>query len=225
MPWQVRDLRGRIITGMATSLAKPMHVAMVVGIVLLGNACGVSSASHSPTSTSSSSGATSSTAPTNKALATACVPNQLMGTVVFNAPQTELGAIKLSNTASKACWISGQPAVTVLGDNGVPLSQTQTTYHRAPDWPPPANPIVLSASGVLPQAIVELDWIWCGSTPHELEMQVRFSGWSSPLDIPGTSISPSGFSPATCSSTGLSAVFAVDYVRGFGPNGIIGPSS
>jgi len=214
-----------MIRGVAISLAKPVHLAMAVGIVLLGSACGAPSSSHSATSTSSSSGATSSTSPTTTVVATACMPDQLMGTVVFNATQTELGAIKLSNTASEACSLSGQPTITILGDNGVPLSQTETTYHRAPDWPPPTNPIGLSASGALPQAVVELDWIWCGSTPHGLEVQVRLSGWSSPLDIPGTSISPSGFSPATCSSTGLSAVFAVDYVRGFGPNGIIGPSS
>jgi hypothetical protein len=205
-----------------------VRLAFAVGLGLLCSACGVSSSSHSATSTSSSTRATSSASPTTTrapAAAAACVPNQLMGTVVFNTTQSELGAIKLSNTASAACSLSGQPTVTVLGDNGLPLPQTETTYQRAPNWPPPSSPIVLSASGALPQAIVELDWIWCGPTPHELEVQVRLSRWSSPLDIPGSSISPSGFSPATCSSTGLSAVFAVDYVRGLGPNGIIGPSS
>lgn len=156
--------------------------------------------------------------------ATTCAPNQLTGTVAFNATQSELGAINLSNTSSQSCSLSGRPTVTILGDNGLPLSQNETTYHRAPDWPPPTSPIVLSASGALPQAVVELDWVWCGSTPHQLEVQVRFPTWSSPLDIPGTSISPSGFSPATCSSTGLSALFSVDDVRGFGQNGIIGPS-
>ncbi len=170
---------------------------------------------------------TPATQPTTGPAASAplCVPNQLVGTVVFNATQSELGSIKLSNSASEPCSLSGRPRVTLLGDNGIPLLQTEMTYHRAPDWPPPSNSIVLSGSGALPQAIVELDWIWCGTIPHELEVQVQFSTWSSPLDVPSTSISPSGFSPATCSSTGASAVFAVDYVRGFGRNGIIGPTS
>jgi len=202
-----------------------LRLAVAAGTALLGSACGASSSSHSGTSTSSSLGIASSTSRSTTRTTATCAPNQLTGTAVFNANQSELGTIKLSNMATEACSLSGRPTVTVLGDNGLPLSQTETTYHRALDWPPPSNPILLSASATLPQAIIELDWIWCGPIPRELEVQVRFSGWSSPLDIPDSSITPSGFSPATCSSTGLSAVFAVDYVRGFGPNGNIGPSS
>ena len=207
-------------------LGRSLQIAVAIGVLVLGSGCGASSSPHSSPSSPSSGVTSSTTSTTTPAAAVAtCGPNQLSVSVAFNANQSELGAIKLSNTGNTACSLSGQPTITVLGDNGVPLSQTETTYHRAPDWPPPAAPIVLSASGALPQAIVELDWIWCGSMPHELEMQMRFSSWSSPLDIPGASISPSGFSPATCSSTGLAALFAVDYVRGFGPNGIIGPAS
>ena len=203
------------------------RLSVLAAMAILCGAC--ASSSTSSTSRSLSTSSISITSPnssttTGPVTAAACKPNQLMGTITFNATGTELGAIKLSNTVGKACSLSGQPTVTVLGDNGAPLAQTESTYHRAPDWPPPTHPIVLSPSGELPQAIVEVDWVWCGPSPHELEFQVRFSTWSSPLDIPETSISPSGFSPASCSSSGSDALFAVDYVRGFGSNGIIGPS-
>lgn len=192
--------------------------AAALGILTFCAAC---SSSSTPSSTTSSLAPSSTTRP---AAVAACTANQLTATVAFNATGTELGAIRLSNTAGEACSLSGQPTVTVLGDNGAPLAQTESIYHRAPDWPPPVRPIVLSPSGELPQAIVEIDWVWCGPSPRQLEFQVRFSAWSSPLDIPGTAISPSGFSPAQCSSSGTGALFAVDYVRGFGSNGIIGPS-
>jgi hypothetical protein len=203
------------------------RLSVLPGLVILCASCTSlpkSSTFHSSQPTSRSVVASPNRSTTTVGTAAVCMPSQLTGTVAFNAAGSELGAIKLTNNSNAACSLSGQPTVKVLGDNGNPLAQTESVFHRAPDWPPPTSPIVLSPSGQLPQAIVELDWVWCETPPHKLEFQVRFSTWSSQLDLPGTSISPSGFSPHSCSSSGSNALFAVDYVRGLGPNGIIGPS-
>ena len=195
-----------------------VRLAASLGILICCTAC---SSSSSSSSTTTSPKPSSTTRPVR---VVDCTANQLTATVAFNATGTELGAIKLSNKTDKQCSLSGQPTVTVLGGTGVPLTLAESTYHRAPDWPPPTSPVVLSSSGTLPQAIVELDWMWCGPSPGELQFQVLFSGWPSPLVVPSSSISPAGFSPAHCSSVEAGALFAVDYVCGFGTNGIIGPS-
>jgi hypothetical protein len=155
-----------------------------------------------------------------------CTASQLIATVDFGESRTELGAIKMTNTTAHACSLAGQPNVVVLGRTGNPLNLGESLFHRAPDWPAPTSPIVLSPSGALPQAIVELDWIWCGSPLGNLRFKVQFSGWLSQLEVLSSAVLPSGFSPALCSSPGgqsQSELFAVDYVRGFGANGIIGP--
>lgn len=203
---------------MTARISHSVRLVLSLGIVIFCAACSSASTSSSTTTSPKPSNTT------RPVTAAACAENQLTGTVAFNATGTELGAIRLSNETSHSCSLAGQPTVTVLAGNGTPLALTESTYHRAPDWPPPTSPVVLSPSGALPQAIVGLDWIWCGPAPGELQFQVRFSGWPSPLVVTPSSVSPLGFSPASCSSSGLGSLFAVDYVRGVGPNGVIGPS-
>jgi hypothetical protein len=160
-----------------------------------------------------------------------CSPNQLAATVLFNASHTDLGAIKLSNTSAKACSLSGRPQVDVLnvtGSNGTDsvLNTVELPFARAGLPPPQQNASVqLSAGGSFPQGIVELDWYWCGAPPGPVSFEVWFPKWSLPLTVPVQAVSPAGFLPAVPSGCPSTAVFAVDVIRGLGPNGVIVPTS
>lgn len=167
---------------------------------------------------------TPGSSPTTLAASGPCSARQLTATVTFNQSGTDLGAIRLTDTTARACSLAGQPHVVVVDGAGNVLGLSESTFHRAPDWAPPANPIVLSPGGVLPQAIVQLDWTWCGPRPGRIRFEIRFSGWPSALTVPNASISPSGFTPAPCAGAGQ-ALFAVDFVRGLGRDGIIGPGT
>ncbi len=154
-----------------------------------------------------------------------CTAHQLTASVAFNQSGTALGAIKLTDTSAQSCSLAGQPRVVVLDGAGNALDLSESVFHQAPDWPPPPTPIVLSPHRAPPQAIVELDWTWCGPAPGKIRFEIRFSGWPAPLVVPNSSISPSGFGPAPCTDSGLHALLAVDDVRGLGRNGIIGPGT
>jgi len=73
--------------------------------------------------------------------------------------------------------------------------------------------------GSWPQGIVELDW--CGFRMTGGRLNLRFPGWPKALVLPGVSITPRDFSPPACLNPSRT-LFAVDYVRGFGANGIAG---
>jgi hypothetical protein len=152
-----------------------------------------------------------------------CTVRQLTATVDFNQTGTDLGAIKLTNTSGRACSLSGQPQVMLLDGSGVVLDLNQSVFHQAPDWPAPSSPIVLSAARALPQAVVQLDWTWCGAPPGKVRFQIRFEGWPSPLMVANSDVFPPGFAPAGCTDSGGQPLLAVDYVRGFGRRGVVGP--
>ena len=219
----------RVPTGLR-ALAAVITVAAVVAAVALVVAYGPRSARISPGRTPATQPPPGPTQPipgstsTTSAAVAACTLSQLTASAGFDSSGTGLGSITLRNTATGACSLSGQASVRVLDGAGQALALGETTYHQAPDWPPPSSPIVLSPSGALPQAVVALDWIWCGPSPGKIRLEVQFSGWRSSLAVPNEAISPPGFAPVTCASSGLQALFAVDYVRGLGPNGPIGPA-
>jgi hypothetical protein len=195
----------------------------VVGAIVLAVVYGPRSA---PTAPNPGAGTqpTLGSSPITPAASGRCSSGQLTATVAFNLSGTELGAITLTNTGARACSLAGQPNVVVLDSAGNALRLSESIFHRAPDWPPPSSPIVLSPGGALPHAIVELDWTWCGPPPGRIRFEIRFPGWPSPLTVPNASISPSGFTPAPCTVSGHRALFAVDVVRGLGSSGIIGPA-
>ena len=133
-----------------------------------------------------------STAPTTGV----CTATQLTATVVFNQLGTELGAIRLSNTASTPCSLSGRPQVVVYDQAGHSLGLEESAYQRAPDLPAPTRPVELGASGSSSQGIVELDW--CGFTTTGGHIDIRFGGWTEPVVEQDSSIRPVGFSPPKC---------------------------
>ena len=178
------------------------------------------SADSHGTATSQASNASSSTDRTTQTAA-GCQPTVLGVSVVFNALGDHLGAVKLVNHSGQPCSLTGQPTIQVLDQQGRRLPTSESTFHRAPDLPPPAHPIILSASGVLPQAIVEIDLRWCGAPSGPVQLTIDFAGWQAPLTIPVSGVTPSGFTTGSCSGAG--SLLAVDYVRGFGKNGIIYP--
>ncbi len=222
--------RRRRAPGPRRVLAVVLATAAVVGAVALVIAYGPRSSRPGPGHVPATQPAPGTTVPTptstpkTSVAAGACAASQLTATVAFNQSGAELGAIRLTNTGAQQCTLSGQPKVQALDGRGAALDLSESTYHRAPDWPPPSSPIVLSPSGALPQAIVELDWTWCSASPGRVSFAIRFSGWPSPLDVANTAVSPPGFSPASCTDSGGQPLFAVDSVRGFGSNGIIGPT-
>ena len=180
------------------------------------------SADSHGTVTPQASNTSSSTEGTIRAAA-GCQPTVLTVSVVFNSPGDSLGAVKLVNHSGQPCSLTGQPTVQVLDQHGIRLPTSESAFHQAPDLPPPAHPIILSASGVLPQAIVEMDLEWCGAPTGPVQFTIEFAGWQSPLTIPVSGVTPSGFTPGSCSAAGVPSLLAVDYVRGFGKNGIIYP--
>ena len=147
-----------------------------------------------------------------------CAADQLAATVVFNQLGTELGAIKLTNTAGRACALSGRPQIVVYDGAGHSLGLKESADDRSPDLPAPAKPIELSASGSSPQAVVEVDW--CGFQTSGGQIDIRFAGWSEPLVEEGSSIKPSGFSPPSCLDPSQK-LLAVDYVRGLTSGGVV----
>lgn len=198
----------------------------VAGVAVMGLVC--SACSSTPTAAKrplATEVTTSTTTSTTTAVPVAQCTSDLSASVAFNATGTELGDLRLTNRSAAPCSLFGQPKVTAISTDGTALDMTEVVLHRAPDWPPPTSPIVLSASGALPQAIVSLDWTWCGTVPSIGQFDVLFSGWSAPLVIPDSAISPPNVVPASCDISGNHTLWAVDYVRGFGREGIIGPSS
>jgi len=197
------------------------RVLPLVGVLTLVTfSCFGCGTSGSPPATTRSTTTTLSLG-TTSTLTSACTTGQLEGSVVFNATGTDLGAIKISNTSGSACSLDGRPDVTVLNAQGTALALNEVPFQRA-GLPVTHGPVDLSPGSAPPQAIVELDWTWCGPAPGNLEFQVRFAGWSTPLVIPSPDVLPIGFVPAGCGISGGTALFAVDYVRGFGSNGISG---
>jgi hypothetical protein len=182
---------------------------------------GVVALSSTPTATPSRHHAARTPSPSAAATPAVCSAGQLGTTVVFNQTGSDLGAIKLTDTSAHACSISGRPRVSVFDGAGKRLQLSEIAFARAGLPAGTPGPVVLPASGTAPSAIVELDWFWCGAAPGAISWQLQFPSWRSPLVIPYTALVPSGFSPAVptggCPGTDL---FAVDDVRGFGPNGI-----
>lgn len=190
--------RRRRAPGPRRVLAVVLATAAVVGAVALVIAYGPRSSRPGPGHVPATQPAPGTTVPTptstpkTSVAAGACAASQLTATVAFNQSGAELGAIRLTNTGAQQCTLSGQPKVQALDGRGAALDLSESTYHRAPDWPPPSSPIVLSPSGALPQAIVELDWTWCSASPGRVSFAIRFSGWPSPLDVANTAVSPLG---------------------------------
>ena len=150
--------------------------------------------------------------PPSKAPVTgACNESQLATAVVFNQPGTELGAIRLTNTGSRPCSLSGRPQIVVYDGAGDNLGLEESAYKQAPDLPAPTSPIQLGSSGSSSQAIVDLDW--CGFTTTSGHIDIQFAGWTKPLVEQDSSIRPLGFSPPGCPDPSHT-LFAVDYVRG-----------
>jgi hypothetical protein len=151
-----------------------------------------------------------------------CTPDQLDATAAFNGAHSELGAIEISNTSAKVCSLSGRPQVDVLnvtGTNGTDsaLETVEIPYSRA-GWPRQLNaPVELSARGTstAPQAVIELDWLWCGATPGPISFEIWFPKWSLPLTVPVQAVSPPGFLPAVPPGCPTTALFAVDVIRDF----------
>jgi hypothetical protein len=162
----------------------------------------------------------SRTPPPPAAAPGACSPSQLTASVVFNQTGADLGAIKLTNTAAHPCSLAGQPKVDIIDGAGAGLSLDETIFQRAGLPPASTHPIILTADGRSPQAIIEFDWTWCGSPPGALQFSVAFSKWQSVLTVPNSEINPQGFAPADCSDSGGHSLFAVDDVRSFGDDGI-----
>jgi hypothetical protein len=151
-----------------------------------------------------------------------CSPDQLDATAAFNGPNSELGAIEISNTSAKACSLSGRPQVDVLnvtGTNGTDssLHTVEIPYSRAGLPPQPNAPVELSAGGtsIAPQAVIELDWLWCGATPGPISFEIWFPKWSLPLTVPVQAVAPPGFLPAVPPGCPTTALFAVDVIRDF----------
>lgn len=205
-------------------IAVVVATVAVVGAIVLAFVYGPRSSQLGPAPAPATQ-RTLGSSPTTSVPFSPCSARQLTATVDFNQSGTDLGAVKLTNTAGQACSLAGQPKVIVLDGAGKALNLSQSIFHQAPDWPPPPNPIVLSPARALPQAIIDLDWTWCGPAPGKIRFEVQFSGWPSPLTVPNSSIVPSGFVPAPCTNVEIRPLFAVDYVRGFGSNGIVGPGT
>ena len=163
--------------------------------------------------------------PATAAVASSCQQGQLSAVVAFNQSGSDLGAIKLANTSKQACTLSGRPQVSVINGTGNDLGVVESPYGRAGLPQGPTSPVVLSSSSGSPQAIVELDWQWCGSPPGTTSFDIRFSGWSSPLVIPNAAVSPAGFSPSVPDGCPNTALFAVDVVRGLYPDGVVAGTS
>lgn len=159
--------------------------------------------------------------PPQPAVLSSCSAGQLAATVAFNQSGTDLGAIRMTNTSTRPCSLGGQPDVVIINGSGSALDLKETQYERAALPPPPTQPIALSANGRLPQAVVELDWTWCGAPPGSIQFTIQFSGWPRALTVPYSSISPPGFVPANCNDSGLAPLLAVDSVRGLGADGVI----
>ena len=158
-------------------------------------------------------------APTSKVSTTGtCAESQLVATVVFNQLGTELGAIKFTNIAGRACALSGRPQIVVYDGAGHSLGLKESADDRAPDLPAPTKPIELAASGSSDQAIVEVDW--CGFATSAGHIDIRFAGWNEPLVEQDSSIEPSGFSPPSCLDPSQQ-LLAVDYVRGSKNGGVV----
>jgi Protein of unknown function (DUF4232) len=218
--------RPRRASGGRRMLAVGFATVAVIGAVILVVAYGPRSSRLGPnaalgTTPKPGSSLPSSTSPLSDAF---CQAAQLRATVSFNQSGTDLGAVRLTNTTARACALSGQPTVRVLDGAGKALKLTESIYQRAPDWPPPTRPIILSPAGALPQGIVEIEWTWCGTPPGSFRFEIQFPGWTSPLDVPNTDISPGGFVPASCTNSDQQPLLAVDDVRGVDRNGIVGPA-
>jgi hypothetical protein len=150
-----------------------------------------------------------------------CSVGQLSATVAFNGSGTDLGAIKLVNTSAHPCSLSGQPTVEIVNGSGIVLDLDESPYQRAGLPSPPTQPIALSANRSLPQAIVELDWTWCGTPTGPMHFKIQFPDWPQALTVPNAAVTPSGFVPAGCADSGGNPLLAVDAVRGFGQDGIV----
>jgi uncharacterized protein DUF4232 len=169
-----------------------------------------------------STGTTVSTRPPPAVSAlSSCSVGQLAVTVAFNESGTDLGAIKLVNTSARPCSLSGQPKVGIVNGSGSVLGLDESPYQRAGLPSPPTQPIALLADRALPQAIVELDWTWCGTPPGPVQFTIQFPDWQHALTVPNTAVTPAGFVPAGCADSGGNPLLAVDDVRGFGQNGIV----
>ena len=154
-----------------------------------------------------------------------CSAAQLHATVAFNETRSDLGAIKFTNSSAKACSLSGRPEVFVANGGGSRVEIAESAFARAGLPPATNSPVVLPSSSGQPQAIVELDWSWCGTPLGAITFEVEFPGWSSPLVVPNSAISPAGFSPQVPAGCPGTALFAVDVVRGFNQNGFEAPTS
>jgi hypothetical protein len=159
--------------------------------------------------------------PTETPIATShinpCTSKQLTATVVFNSIGTELGAIRLVNHGSRACSLSGQPEVEIISASGRALALDESTFQRAPDSPAGQGPVALSASGGAHQAIADLDW--CGFSFKHSRISINFNGWSQPLIVRGSSVTPADFYPPACPDPSQK-LFAVDPVRSTNPQEI-----
>jgi Protein of unknown function (DUF4232) len=193
-------------------------VAVFLGLIAFGTATILGGSPHR------SSGRTASTRlPPQPPALSSCSTDQLAATVAFNQSGTDLGAIKLTNTSARPCSLSGQPKVVIINGSGSALGENETVFQRAglPPPFPPTQAIALSANRQLPQAVVELEWDWCGAPPGSIQFKIQFSGWPQALTVPYSAISPSGFVPENCNDSGLRPLLAVDGVRGLGQDGIV----
>jgi hypothetical protein len=149
-----------------------------------------------------------------------CAVGQLTATVVFQSG-SDLGAIRLTNTAAARCTLSGRPTVTIVAGSGRPLVLNESAFARAGLPAPPTQPVALSANRALPQGIVELDWTWCGAPPGPVSFKIEFRRWPQALTVPYSAVAPAGFVPAGCGDSGLRPLLAVDGVRGIRPDGVV----
>ena len=84
----------------------------------------------------------------------------------------------------------------IVDGSGMVLGLDESPYQRAGLPSPPTQPIALSADRALPQAIVELDWTWCGTPTGPMQFKVQFPDWPHALTVPNAAVTPSGFVPA-----------------------------
>ena len=88
----------------------------------------------------------------------------------------------------------------ILNGSGSVLDLDESPYQRAGLPPPPTQPIALSANRALPQAIVELDWTWCGTPTGPMQFTIQF-----PVAVAGTATVPTASVTALGIRAGRSA--------------------
>jgi hypothetical protein len=146
-----------------------------------------------------------------------CNVNALHLEVDFDGPGNPSGAMVLEDLTKRTCELSGQPHVEVFSSSHRELKLSESMFEFTPHLPPPAAPILISASH--PWAVVEMRW--CGFPTNYSRVSVRFPGWSHSVILKETIIE---FEPPVCRHSAASQL-AVDDVRRLSAEGIAGRHS